>query len=413
MLHRRVRVIFRGQGLVSEGEDCNFVEFKYQWAHGPFLSFYDMKKLLILLLAAFSWNAYSRDLPVKMGELFPDTDRCHINAHGGNIVRVDSVYYWYGECRGDGTPGSYHRGVSCYSSVNLRDWENQGVALEVVDDTLSCIRRGCIIERPKVVYCPATGKYVMWFHNELYGRGYEAAYAGVATSDSPTGPFVLKHSGRVNQGIAPLNLPVENVNMLWPDDLEWWTPHWREAVADGLFTVRDLPAGQMARDMTIFVDPDTGKAYHIYSAEENLTLNIAELDETYENHTGKYIRIFPGGHNEAPAIFKRDGKYWMITSGCTGWAPNAARLMCADDIMGEWTLYANPCIGEGSDKTFGGQGSYIFPLDGEYYFMADIWNPKNLADSRYIWLPIRFDDNGFPYIPFPDDFARERTSVTN
>lgn len=348
-----------------------------------------------------------------MGETFPDTDGCHINAHGGNIIFVDSVYYWYGECRSDGSKGSYHRGVSCYSSTNLHDWRNCGVVLEVVEDTLSNIRRGCIIERPKVVYCPVTGKYVMWFHNELYGKGYEAAYAGVATSASPTGPFVLKHSGRVNPGVAPQNLAKEHLAAQWPDNLEWWTPDWYDAIIKGMFAVRDLHGGQMARDMTIFIDPDTRKAYHIYSAEENLTLNIAELDDTYENHTGRYIRIFPGGHNEAPAIFKCNGKFWMITSGCTGWAPNAARLMCADDIMGEWSLYSNPCCGSGADKTFGGQGSFILPLNGEYYFMADIWNPKNLADSRYIWLKIQFDDRGFPFIQSPESLALETISLTN
>ena len=68
--------------------------------------------------------------------------------------------------------------------------------------------------------------------------------------------------------------------------------------------------------MTVYVDDD-GKAYHIYSAEENLTLNIAELADDYLDYTGRYVRVAPGGQNEAPAIFKRDGVYWMITSGCT------------------------------------------------------------------------------------------------
>lgn len=72
----------------------------------------------------------------------------------------------------------------------------------------------------------------------------------------------------------------------------------------------------MSRDMTLFVDDD-GKAYHIYSSEENLTLHIAELTDDYLQHSGRYIRIFPGGHNEAPALFKKDNMYWMITSGCT------------------------------------------------------------------------------------------------
>ena len=50
---------------------------------------------------------------------------------------------------------------------------------------------------------------------------------------------------------------------------------------------------------------------------------------------------FRGGHNEAPAIFKKDGTYWMITSGCTGWAPNAARLFSAPFIWGPWTQHPN------------------------------------------------------------------------
>jgi beta-xylosidase len=149
---------------------------------------------------------------------------------------------------------------------------------------------------------------------------------------------------------------------------------------------------------------DDGKAYHIYSSEDNLTLQIAELTDDYLSHTGKYIRIFPGGHNEAPAIFKKEGTYWMITSGCTGWDPNKARLLTADSILGEWKQLPNPCVGEDADKTFGGQSTYILPLPekGQFVFMADMWRPKSLADSRYIWLPVQFDDKGVPFIKWMD-----------
>ena len=84
---------------------------------------------------------------------------------------------------------------------------------------------------------------------------------------------------------------------------------------------------------TLYVDED-GKAYHIYSSEENLTLQIAELSDDYLSHTGNYVRVAPAGHNEAPAIFKKDGTYWMITSGCTGWAPNEARMFSSSSIHG-------------------------------------------------------------------------------
>lgn len=336
--------------------------------------------------------------PVTMGELLPDTDGNHINAHGGNILVSDSLYYWYGEFRGDGTPGSFQQGVACYSSANLRDWKYRGIVLKVTDDDSSPVQKGCIIERPKVVYCPATGRYVLWFHNELKGRGYGAAYAGVATSASPLGPFELKYSGRVNAGIAPLNMSADDLSATYPENLEWWTPEWYDAVRRGMFVKRDIAGGQMSRDMTVYIDPESGKGYHIYSSEDNLTLHIAELDSTYERHNGRYIRIFPGGHNEAPAIFRHGGKYWMITSGCTGWQPNEARLMSADSIMGEWKQHPSPCRGDGAETTFGGQGTFVLQLNDGCIFMADIWNPDNLADSRHIWLPISFDENDMPYI---------------
>ena len=33
----------------------------------------------------------------------------------------------------------------------------------------------------------------------------------------------------------------------------------------------------------------------------------------------------------------------MITSGCTGWAPNAARMFKAKNIYGPWEQLPNPC----------------------------------------------------------------------
>ena len=149
----------------------------------------------------------------------------------------------------------------------------------------------------------------MWFHLELKGKGYAAARSAVAVSDSPTGPFKYIRSERINPGVLPFDMNEHSV----PCWIHWmqrsirngWTPMWYEAIHKGLFVKRDLQGGQMARDMQLFVDED-GKAYHIYSSEDNLTLQIAELSDDYLTHTGKYVRMAPAGHNEAPAIFKKE-----------------------------------------------------------------------------------------------------------
>ncbi len=339
--------------------------------------------------------------PIRSGETWPDTDGVHINAHGGGILQHEGKYYWYGEHRG--APGADARlGVTCYSSTDLVSWKNEGIVMPVSDDPKSDITKGCTIERPKVIYNAKTGKFVLWFHLELKGKGYEAARAGIAVSDSPVGPFRFLRSGRVNPGVYPQNMTKAEQAIKWNmNKYKWWTPSWRQAVEQGMFVKRDLNGGQMSRDMTLYVDDD-GRAYHIYSSEENLTLHIAELSDDYLTHSGRFIRIFPGGHNEAPAIFKKDGVYWMITSGCTGWAPNEARMMSATSIWGPWTQHPNPCVGENAHLTFGSQSTYILPRSTEagteYLFMADIWRPNNLNDSRYLWLPVGFGTDAKPYL---------------
>ena len=152
----------------------------------------------------------------------------------------------------------------------------------------------------------------------------------------------------------------------------------------------------MARDMTLFVDDD-GRAYHIFSSEDNLTLQIAELSADFTFHTGRYWRIAPAGQNEAPALFQAPGgRYWLITSGCTGWDPNEARMFWADSLSGPWTQVPSPCRGANAKLTFGGQGTFVLPVAGKpgaFIFMADIWCPRHPIDARYVWLPVTFEND--------------------
>lgn len=334
------------------------------------------------------------------GNIWPDNNGIHINAHGGGILIHNKTYYWFGEHKVGGDEGNRAQvGVHVYSSKNLTDWKDEGIALSVVEDTTSLLVKDCIIERPKVVYNQKTKTFVMWFHHELKGQGYKAALTGLAISKNITGPYQYVKSMNPNTGVWPINFREEykkidsSINV---EGMKWKSPQGQKLTEEGYFVRRDFKRGQMARDMTLFVDDD-GKAYHIHSSENNQTLHFAELTDDYQNFTGKYTRVLEGKANEAPAIFKKDGKYYMISSGTTGWDPNPARLSVADHILGPWKELGDPCRGtEAQNKTtFWSQSTYIIPVLGKknaFIYMGDRWVPKNAIDGRYIWLPIEFED---------------------
>lgn len=333
-------------------------------------------------------GAKIKNVSFTPGTIWPDDKGVHINAHGGGILVYKDKYYWFGEHKIAGEAGNVAQvGVHCYSSADLYNWKDEGISLTVSSDKSNDIAKGCILERPKVIYNKKTKKFVMWFHLELLGKGYSAARAGVATADHVTGPYTFIKSYRPNAGKLPFYLPQtpesEKVNCASPANK-----------SDEHFC-RDMPGGQMARDMTVFVDDD-GQAYHIFSSEENNTIQLAQLTDDYTGHTGKLIRIYIGHQTEAPAMFKRKGLYYLIGSGCTGWAPNAARYFTASNIWGPWTFRGNPCQGKDANLTYGGQSTHVLPVIGKkdaYIFIADKWVPKNAIDGRYLWLPIEFKND--------------------
>lgn len=307
-------------------------------------------------------NEYSQPKgTIVSGIEWQDTDGNRINAHGGGILFHDGLYYWYGEYKGDSTYWNpkvpnwecYRTeagGVSCYSSADLSNWKFEGVVLKPsLTDSTSELHPSNVLERPKVIYNDQTKKFVMWLHVDSHD--YAKAAAGVAISDSPTGEFTYLGSMR--------------------------------------------PNGNMSRDMTLFKDED-GKAYHFYSSEENATMHICQLTDDYLKPTEHLTRNFIGMSREAPAVFKHNNKYYVVSSGCTGWSPNKAEYAIADSIMGEWKVMGDPCSGTDADITFYGQSTFVLPVAGKkdkYIALFDKWNKTDLINSKYIWLPITFKDN--------------------
>lgn len=366
--------------------------------------------LRFLVLFVFNWLFFSAIAqPLPLGKTWYDTEGKMINAHGGGIVYYNKTYYWFGELKGMGKDGNYAMdGVSCYSSKNLTQWKNEGLALKMIADTNSMLQPGCILERPKVIYNKKTKKFLMWFHHELKGQEYKAALTGLAVSDNPTGPYHYIKSIRPHQNQWPVNLPDSLKRPLDYEILKRKDSGWALKVREGMFVRRDFEKGQMSRDMTLFVDDD-GTAYHIASSEDNQTLHVSKLNQDYTAFTSEYYRILPGESNEAPAIFKRGTKYYMIASGTTGWKPNPGRSFVADHIYGPWKSLGNPVRGSVEDQatTFHSQSNYVLKVAGKkdaYVFMGDRWVPESAAEGKYIWLPIVFE-NEAPVLIWKDSWS--------
>lgn len=306
---------------------------------------------------------------MKNGQIWQDVDGNDIQAHGGCIIYHEGVYYWYGEHKGgDNKTARFVSGqtvsrvdvigISCYSSRDLVNWKYEGLVLESdKDNPDSYLHTSKVVERPKVVYNEKTGKFVLWMHVDR--ADYSYAGVGVAVSDSPTGRFE----------------PVR-------------------------FTV---PNKQDSRDMTVYKDTD-GTAYLVHSKDRNKTLNIARLTEDYTNVDGFYVSVLPDQEREAPAIFFKDGVYYMISSGCTSWDPNAALFATCSNLLGKWKLIDNPCVGPGARKTFFGQSSYIFEADGRFFLMLDHWCPENLKKSGYSILPITMEEGDCITVEWQDEW---------
>jgi hypothetical protein len=97
----------------------------------------------------------------------------------------------------------------------------------------------------------------------------------------------------------------------------------------------------------------------------------------------------------------------LISSGCTGWTPNPADCAVADSILGPWESKGNPCVGPEADVTFRSQSTCVLAAPNRpncYIFMADRWIPRQLRDSRYIWLPFVVGDDGAVTIAWLDEW---------
>lgn len=305
-----------------------------------------------------------------------DTDGNIINASDGGIIYFGGKYHWYGMAfrplpMAQGPNGGQMTdiGVVMYESSDLYNWKYEGVILSVSNDPLSELYAPMRFERPKIIYNEKTKQFVLWCHYVKYpgnhGRGVGDCDMGLAVCDTVNGKY--KWLG--------FTKPIDN---------NGWV-----------------------RDMTVYKDFD-GSAYLIYDrhvvvrcdgtaneTREDRCLHVVKLSEDYLSFTSEYKRIDAAAWREAPAVAYKNGYYYIITSGLTGWETNQARAFRTKHLFDTWEDIGDPCIDDFTHTTFNTQGSNVFTVmeTGEQIIMLERHNTKSFLESSYVWLPIEFNSD--------------------
>jgi hypothetical protein len=282
--------------------------------------------------------------------VWPDDHGHHINAHGGGIIWLKGMYYWFGEDRSQGLDPA-KRYVSCYSSTDLCHWSFRHRVVQLADP--ENFGPKWVLERPKVYYNEKTGKYVMYMHIDgpLNGKGgYRLARVGVAICDTVDGDYKYLRSFR--------------------------------------------PLDHESRDIGQFIDDD-GTAYLIFE-DRPFGFRIAKLSDDYLT-VEKDVHLFPkeqGGALEGGALVHYNGLYYVIGSQMTGWRPNPNKYATAAKLEGPWTEFKD--IAPPETNTYGSQSSMLLKVVGSkttsVIFLGDVWKPQTQWDSRYLWMPLQIGE---------------------
>lgn len=283
-----------------------------------------------------------RQNAIEPGKPWLDTKGERIQAHGGAVFYEDGVYYWYGENKEhtDGKNGIWTWGIKVYSSTDLCNWTDRGFLIPpVLDDPNAALFPTKRVDRPHILKCEKTGKYVCW----IKLSGPEAAFT-IWQADSLLGPYEM----------------VENLYN---------------------------PGGHKAGDFDLVADAETGKGYLYFDADHAAMLCM-ELTDDYLHAAGEVCKSYAGLHppftREAPALFAANGKKYMLTSGMTGYIPNRSDSAAADAWDGEFTSLGDPHMDDASCASFNSQISKIFRVEGtdQWIAMADRWVPEYRVDAR-------------------------------
>ncbi len=338
---------------------------------------------------------------IRPGQPWLDTNGQRIQAHGGSVLYHRGRFYWYGENK-EKSQSEYeiwHWGVRLYSSVDLYNWEDEGIiCMPRPDDPESPMHPTSKMDRPHILYDEKNDRFVMWL--KIMDT---LPYAQVAIADTIHGPFTLLHKVQ--------------------------------------------PAGFGFGDFDLVKDPESGKAVIVFERVHS-SMIVMDLTEDYTNVTDHYtehmVKSQPPYVREAPAVFRKDGQWFMFTSGTTGKFPNPTETASAESLHGPWKELGISHVNDLKKTSFDSQISAVLQHPEHpslYIALADRWlvdlkpdlpdmmavfeswfNPnmedliskdirlltaKNTAIAEYVWLPVLFRKDGTPYLEWMDEWRIE------
>jgi hypothetical protein len=147
--------------------------------------------------------------------------------------------------------------------------------------------------------------------------------------------------------------------------------------------------------MGVFQDDD-GSGYLITHSGY-----LYKLSDDYKSIVEKVVDHMTGGC-ESPAIFKKDGTYYWLGSGLTGWERNDNYYFTATSLEGPWIKRGH--FAPKGSLTWNSQTTFVLPITGTqgttYMYMGDRWAyPRQNSAATYVWQPLEFDGDA---ISLPD-----------
>ncbi len=218
-----------------------------------------IKYWVFIALSFFQLEGSAQQLTVSNVLPRTDTKGKIVDAHDGRVAQFGDKFYWYGTAYGTTSGFTKANFFQAYSSSDLNQWKHEGKLLENPPEG--------VYYRPHVIFNAKAKLYVLWYN--WYPKLWDGQI-GVAVSKSPTGPFKIKND----------NVQLKNSEM-------------------------------GVGDFFLFTDED-GTAYFSYNTIKGHKIYIEKLSSDYLYSTQESSVDIASGC-EASALFKREGKYYLLT----------------------------------------------------------------------------------------------------